>query len=70
MFECSSLFHHFQEKRKVVQLKGNKLAAEICQLSYLEAKKMPQHIVFNLFFKEDSKMGSAIFVPFVSYKFL
>ncbi len=24
-----------------------------------------QHIVFNLVFNEDSKMGSAIFVPFV-----
>jgi len=26
---------------------------------------MSQHIVFNLVFDKDSKMGSAIFVPFV-----
>ncbi len=29
-------------------------------------EKMSQHIVFNLVFNEDSKMGSAIFVPFVT----
>ncbi len=33
-------------------------------------QKMSQHIVFNLFFNEDSKMGSAIFVPFVFLKLL
>ncbi len=29
---------------------------------------MSQHIVFNLAFDKDSKMGSAIFVPFVFLK--
>ncbi len=29
---------------------------------------MSQHIVFNLVFNEDFKMGSAIFVPFVFFK--
>jgi hypothetical protein len=29
---------------------------------------MSQYIVFNLVFDKDSKMGSAIFVPFVFYK--
>jgi hypothetical protein len=49
-----------------LQLKGNKHAAvlvtaEIYQLFYSAAK-----IVFNVVFNEDSKMGPAIFVPFVS----
>jgi hypothetical protein len=53
-----------------MQLKGNNLAAVlgadvIYQLFYLTAK-MSQSIVFILVFNEDSKMGSAICVPFLS----
>jgi len=32
------------------------------------SKKMSQHIVFNLVFNEDSKMGSAIFCTFCNLK--
>jgi hypothetical protein len=32
---------------------------------FILQQKMSQRIVFNLVFNEDSKMGSAIFVPFV-----
>jgi hypothetical protein len=32
---------------------------------FILQQKMSQHIVFYLVFNEDSKMGSAIFVPFV-----
>ncbi len=57
----------------VMQLKGNKLAAVFRHsfnlLTFLFViKKMLQYTVFNLVFSEDSKMGSAIFVPFVPYK--
>jgi hypothetical protein len=31
---------------------------------------MWKQILFNLFFNEDSEIGSAIFVPFVSWKLL
>jgi hypothetical protein len=56
--------------RNAPQLKGNKPAPvngtnEFCQLFCLSAKKC-HNILFNLVFNEDSKMGSAIFVPSVS----
>ncbi len=60
--------------RNVTQLKENKLAAvfeaqlKFVNFFYLEAKKCPNSPV--LVFNEDSKMGSAIFVPIVSKKIL
>jgi hypothetical protein len=39
--------------------------AEICQLFYLAAKNVTINL-FKLVFNEDSKMESAIFLPFVS----
>ncbi len=38
---------------------------KICNLFYLAAK-MSQYVAFNPVFKSHTKMGSAIFVPFVS----
>jgi len=43
-------------KKNVMQIKGNKFAAV----------KTSQYIVFNLLFNQDSKVGSAIFVPYES----
>jgi hypothetical protein len=37
---------------------------------FIYQQKKSQHIVFNLVFNEDSKMGSAIFVPFAFQKLL
>jgi hypothetical protein len=57
--------------RNVSHLKGNKLAAVFSQslnLStfYITAKQMSQVNGFNPVFNENLKIGSAIFVPFVS----
>ncbi len=61
--------------RNVMQLKGNKLAAVfrhswILSTFFIYKLKITQSIAFNLVFNEDSKMGSAMFVPFVSLKLL
>jgi hypothetical protein len=45
--------------RNVTKQKGNKLAGVF--VNFFLQQKMSQHIVFNLVFNEDSKMGSAIF---------
>ncbi len=37
---------------------------------FIHQQKMSQHIVFTMAFNEDSKMGSAIFVPFAFQKLL
>ncbi len=45
----------------------NCLEAQLKLVKFLiSGKKMSEHIVFNFVFNEDSKIGSAIFVPFVS----
>jgi hypothetical protein len=59
--------------RNVTLLKGNKLAAcfetQLIFVSFfIWLQKMSQHIVFNLVFNEDSKMGSAIFLYLLYFK--